>query len=299
MKGSATSHTTNIHLVKYALPVKQCKSTTDVVCLHLLKADEQTLFPDARHVNGEHVCDLKLAAGDRALVLAVDLVYYTNDSSSRLEMDLDLRFSSCVEVSAASTASLHPDYTGHVKFVLEPGHQGKVSESDRRLYEPNFLNLGFDLLPFAGQEHAILQPKSWVVTDAHNQIQYDYEVFPRTDPFIVFIVENRQHFKWITQSDILICDKDKMHYKVRKDAVERVRTFFKDVAFPLFHYTRSNGFSLAWKVVGRLIVPEDEDYDDQPLKNDGFAMVVMVLEVTYVVIKQDLAQFYLERLEIK
>ena len=89
---SSASTTTNVHLIKYSLPVKQCKTATDVICLHLMKNNDQTLFSDARHVNGEHVCNLKLAHGDRAMVMAVDLVYYTNDSDSRLEMVLDLKF---------------------------------------------------------------------------------------------------------------------------------------------------------------------------------------------------------------
>ena len=93
--------------------------------------------------------------------------------------------------------------------------------------------------------------------------------------------------------------KDNIHYKVQKDALQRVRAFFRDAIFPLFKYTQQSSFSLTWKALSNHVVDECNDYEDEVLQNDGFSMVVVMLKVDYVVIKPDLAQFYYEQMEIK
>lgn len=279
----------NTHIVKYTFPQKQTKTIKDVICFHLLKGDDKTLHIDGRHTNGNHVLNLNLAPGDRAIVLSVDMTYYTNDTQCPIEMVLDLNWQS----RCGDHSKNHPDSTGLVRFILNPGHGGSVAKDDQKLYEPNFLNLGFNLLPFAGLEHSILNPHSWQVDQQTNAAQEEplYEVFSLTDPLIVFIDENRQHLsKWIKQSDIFIA-KDRMHYMVQRDALKRIRQFFKDTVFPLLHYTKG-GFQLTWKLLGPVIVPEQLDYEDMvAVRNDGFSMVVACLSVTVVIVKQDLAQF--------
>ncbi|MBX9635987.1 MAG: hypothetical protein K2Q45_00360 [Nitrosomonas sp.] len=290
------------HLIKYSTPKKQVKSTEDIICFHMLKNNTTELFADARHAEGKNVLNLNLSPGDKAIVLAVELLYYTNDTHTRLEMTLDLKFDSLDPAPAPQGRGRwrehkHPDFTGLVKFVLEPGHKGPVNKNDCKLYEPNFVNLGFDVLHFAGQEESILNARSFAVATAETgSIQYDYEIFKRSDPFVVFILENRQHFKWMTTSDLLLC-KDDLHYKVQKDAIRRVRDFFKDYVFPQIRYTRRPAFSLTWKPLSQHVINEDCDYEDHV--NDGFSMVVMMLKVDYVVLKPDLAQFFYEQMEIK
>ena len=292
MKKPTPTHT---HIIKYTAPQKQTKTVEDVICFHLLKSDDQTLHIDGRHPNGGRVLDLHLAPGDRAIILSVDLTYYTNDTQCPIEMVLDLKFASVPPPAEGGFGGKHPDSTGLVRFILNPSHPGRVAKEDQRLYEPNFLNLGVNLLPFAGLEHAIMNPRSWQVNQQSNASQEEplFEMFTRTDPLIVFIDEHRQHFSaWLKQSDITMT-KDQMHYMVQRDALKRIRQFFKDAVFPLFHYTRG-GFSLKWKTLGAVVVPEEVDYDDVlSMRNDGFSMVVMCLSVSFVIIKQDMAQFLL------
>lgn len=291
------------HLIKYNLPEKQAKSAEDCICFHMMKDNTNQLFADGRHPQGQHVLNLNLAPSERAIVLGIEVLYYTNDTKTLIEMVLDLKFAQPPPAGGLGSGggrntSSHPDFTGLVRFILEPGHKGQVAKVNRKLYEPNFINLGFNVLPFAGQEESILNARSFAVASADSFIQHDYELFGRSDPFIVFIIENRKHFNWLCQSDILLC-KDNIHYKVQKDALQRVRAFFREAIFPLFKYTQQSSFSLTWKALSQHVVDECSDYEDEVLQNDGFSMVVVMLKVDYVVIKPDLAQFYYEQMEIK
>lgn len=289
------------HLIKYNLPEKQAKSAEDCICFHMMKDNTNQLFADGRHPQGQHVLNLNLAPSERAIVLGIEVLYYTNDTKTLIEMVLDLKFVRPPAGGADSgrnTSSRHPDSTGLVRFILEPGHKGQVAKVNRKLYEPNFINLGLNVLPFAGQEESILNARSFAIASADSSLQHDYELFGRSDPFIVFVIENRQHFNWLRQSDILLC-KDNIHYKVQKDALQRVRAFFRDAIFPLFKYTHQSSFTLSWKALSQHVIDENNDYEDDVLQNDGFSMVVVMLKVDYVVIKPDLAQFYYEQQEIK
>jgi hypothetical protein len=264
-----------------------------------------TLKPDARHATG-HVFQLDLRNGSEcALITCIELTYATNDTGKEIAMAfMDLFDAAARDEEHDEDGPLprpphqHPDFTGRVDFVIPAHANGTVPRDLRILYAPNLTNLGVDLLPYAGLEHAIAGARSSAVlaTPAAPNRYYEnmahFEVFAETDPFLVFMMENLPCFPEIhVSTDImLIKSKEGSFYRVSKRAVELVRAFFKTTIFPLFHYCKTSTLRLGWGVGGVGGVGGDEHQQHQHT-------VVCFFRIHYRVIRQGVPRCESPKLE--
>jgi hypothetical protein len=222
----------HVYLIQHEHPHKETRSSVDCVCFHLVRrGHEFVLQVDDRHAPSHGVFDMGLCPerDERALVLNVDMVYATNDTGRNVELHLDLGFDPLV---TATVESEHPDSTGRVRFIVPSQANGRVPLSEQRLYSPNVLNLGFNAISFVGLEGAILSARSWAPYAPSSSSGggggggEEYEIFTMTDPIVVFMIENRAHFRWLQNDDIVVVAGQQL-YRVRKRAVERMRSFFE------------------------------------------------------------------------
>jgi hypothetical protein len=270
MRGSGIA----VHYLLEHTPVqRELKSREEVVCFHYTS---QLVCEDS-HADGQ-VFDLQLKPTERALITAINLVYCRNHTGREIRMCLRLPH------SKDDTDTLHPDLSGNVYFVVPAsGANGTVPKRDMMLYEPNFFNLGFDLIPFLGMEHSILNARSSAILSSEEYQQrpaVDFELFLLSDPFLAFMLREKAKLKFIGQNDILVLP-DKKHYKVSKTVVERMRGFFAEKVFPLFLYVETNHLCLTWPQT----VSEPVDDGAEQRRNGGFGIIVLRFTIDYYVVE--------------
>lgn len=284
MKKGAYQH----HLIQYELPQKVQRTCKDCITFHLTNNGQ--LEPDDRHADGV-VFDFGLKPGQKAIILSIDMTFCTNDTDRNVELELQ-------DIFGASPTLLsegHPDVTGKVRFLLSRHANGIVPKSNRLLYEPNFMNLGFPVIQYAGLEHCILNARSTAIS-YEGAPEPDFEVFKRADHLIVFILQNVTQFKEIGKHDIILLP-DNEHYKVSKRAIKVIRSFFETTVFTLFRYTTQNHMKLAWamemkpppELPDHLMTPSERKHSDR--KNGGFSIIVVFLKATFIVIQQETPRF--------
>jgi hypothetical protein len=299
-------HVCHHYLVEYDQPRKVLRTCVDSITFRATD-DGLGIKPDDRHANGA-IFDLGLKAKEKALIMAINMTYCTNDTNQ----DVELVFTQLFDNDEAKTGGggggeenkegvcngQHPDVSGQVRFFVSRAANGEIHGADRLLYEPNFTNLGFPAIHYVGLEHSILNARSTAVT-YHKAPDPDFEVFKRSDHLIVFILENKTHFKdkrgkpSIGKHDIIMLP-DNDYYMVSKRALKTVRDFFESDVFTLFRYTTHNHLSLAWKPVKKtdgdlpteLLTPMERER-----KTDGSAVIVLFLEVNYIVIEPEMHRY--------
>lgn len=259
----------------FTVPEKRLEKVTDVVTLHLLSDGKSVEF-DSWHCGGRVFSKLGLRQGERAVILSVKMTYASNSTKAPVKLCLQNLF------QPRKGTSKHPDVTGHVAFHVPANQASVVSKVHQTIYEPNLRNLGVDILPFAGLEDSISDARSTVVLEegdigSLSASSMDrgsaYELFRQSDPILVFMLTHSQawHNNELGPQDITYL-KSAGVYKVKRPALEQARSFFKRAIFPLFCYTYPHH--------EMTLVCES---DIEPL-NDGFAIVVLVLEMEYMVV---------------
>lgn len=286
------------HLISHEVLRKESQSQTTCVCFHF--TPELKLICDSEHPDGR-LFNLKLKPNEKALILFVKMVYCKNNTGQDIDMCLEL-FQP--EKESENENKKHPDYSGKIHFSVRHNAPGIIPKQDRILYEPNLFNLGINILPYAGTEHAILHGRSTVVTTEESDSERtrtkgtrgdkdEFVLFNQGDPFVVFLLEHRSSFPEIQKEDItLVLNKSLPSplYKISKPVVERVKSFFERAIFPLFHYVEGDYLQLTWNPVLKNS-PSGGIYD-------GFAMIKMMLTIDYIIIAPEVPKFNCTSLEL-
>lgn len=248
----------NFILTEHQLPHREVRSVVDSVTFSIVQG---RLVADERHrVKGEahliQVCSLKLQEHERAIISGFNLLFAMNDFDIALEFCVEPMFEVHPEHSYSpedlvvedDNGEKHPDETGTPMFcVPSRRYDGVVHPEDRCIYKPRYAELGFNVPAYAGLENHILNANSTCISE--KGIHSDYRAFKSTDPFLVYILQNRHLFKELRDDDIRAYKSDETAplYLVRKTFVERVQEFFKSALFPLFNYTHNDAVRIAWK----------------------------------------------------
>lgn len=248
MKGS------NVFLTKYNHPTRQVVTVVDTVVFTVI---QNRLVPDERHrvLGSDHliqVCPLKLKPHERAIVTSFETMHALNDFRVPLEFRVEPMFEPHPDAVYIPEDSVvdddngqkHPDETGTSKFQIpECGRDGLIHPDSRSIYTPRYMDLGFNVPAYAGMESHILDANSTSITE--KGIDSSFAVFANNDPFMVFVLENRNKFKDLRDNDIIASKTDGI-YLVKRAFVNRVQSFFKSTLFPLFHYTTNDAIRFAW-----------------------------------------------------
>ncbi len=248
------------HLVEYKPPHREHVSVTDLVCIGR-DIDPRHQLPNGRG----RICPIKLKQGQRAIVLRISLLYTHSDATSSTTIKIAPFFSEEGGVEG------HPDHAGGAcLFTIPAGRRGAIPKADQLIYEPNLVNTPIPVLQYAGLEHLIACTE--VVSTSLIDIPRpaDYQVFPYSDPFVVFLVKHSHLFDKFEASDVMMIDLGtKPIYKVRTQLVERVKQFFRNSIFPLLHYTTEPYLTF-----------------ECPSMKDMHGVIMFQLELSYVIIDQ-------------
>lgn len=236
---------------------KEIRTITDVIIYH--KNAAGLMVPDALHSNN-CICPLNLKDHQqRAIIVKMELLYTHNECDTQFLVDVGPVF----EGDNTHLEAAHPDKTGIIRFMI-PGKRshGVIDPGMRIIYQPNLVNLGINLLQYAGMENAILEARSTVVS--HNGIlNSGYMAFMLTDPLIGFLLTHKQHFTALHARDII--KQNDGIYLVRTPLVIQVQDFFRDTIFPHLKYTTVKNLPLKCHFLGHqcpdtLMVMVSTDY---------------------------------------
>jgi hypothetical protein len=277
MEGGARHH----HLVEYTHPHSDIRTVTECVVL-TCDSDTHSVHADRRHDDGDggfRACGIALDSErrkERGILLRLEMLYTLSDLDEPLEVEAYDMFD-----ERAGGEGVHPDFTGTVRFAVAGGGQaGVIAKHDRLIYEPNFLNLGVNLLPFVGAEHHILEARSSCVSSDEN---HDACVFSYTDPLVVFLMAHRAHFRATADDDIVSTTRPQQGpvYAIRRALVRRVQDFFRTAVYPQIRHVRAGGL--------RFRLPQ------APCKA---GTVVMMLRADYLVVSARMPQWEATTLQL-
>lgn len=253
----------------------------DVLVFHLIpdfdKPDMCLLVPDSRHPDGKllfrHGFGCEPGAEGSYYIRSVKMKWAENYWNEPVTFEIQGL------LLEGHGGIGHPDQSGIISFTVEPRNYGVLSQEEQLIYEPNHVNLGFDISPYFGLEHAILSGRSLAFPEEANPL---YDVYQEGDPLLVFLKQHKEHphFKNI---EILQSKSNPLYFLVSKAGVEKVKQFFKDALFPMFVKA---DFGKA------RIVPPKLPFD--PIKtnlDNGFACIIVTLEVVYRFIKKSVPAF--------
>lgn len=295
-------------LFDFLLPKKELRTSKDAICMHLESTtnNQTRLVCDHRHLNGCIFSGMKLEKDERAVILSIEMTYCANDTQRDVYLYIEDLFS--VDTRQLNHDDNKPDKTGRVRFHLPAGCNGPVPKKHRLIYQPNFTNLGIDILPYVGMEEYILNVRSQAVSTEPEAVTSlssslkkkddGFEIFCQTDPIIVFILRERGKLtSLMKEANCIVMLKDEKHYKVKKSLLEKVRYLFASSIFPLFHYTtRDNHIHLAWQSQMQPPPPlpphmlETKEMEEKEAGTTGFAMMVFMLKVTFIVVPVGLSK---------
>lgn len=267
------------YLNHFERPNKTIRSTTESICLffdtngelHSTHKTKDSLFRLA-------TLDFDPSREEKALILSVKMLYSHNDYNDvwtwEVEKLFDQKKEEEEEEKKKEKGKYHPDFTGKLRLVI-PGceFKGVLKPEDNLVYEPKLVHLGTPILLYAGLENHILGARSTCITPAG--IFYDYQAFCNNDPFIVFLLENKDKFDEINAQDI----KQGNHKTilVKRPLVRRVQQFFQNALFPLFRYVSKNTvITFEWP-------------KEQWPKTSGFINVI--IQVDYLVITPQIPKY--------
>jgi hypothetical protein len=225
-----------VTLLNYERPRQQVESVVQLITGRDGKLDEPCCL------------DLKLRQHERAVITSIEVVYWQSTQEVQL----------CIQCA------------GHTKvpFVVPAGVDGTVPELDRCIYQPNFRNLGFDATPYIGMETCIAQARSSIVGGAVAHPEYEY--FATGDPFLFFLMKERNAFSQVMPYEIEPCDSNGSVHRVTKHAVNAVRKFFERSFFPMFHYVNA------------------EDTVCVSSNSNNFERVAVLIRCEYVVVRPEI-----------
>lgn len=291
------------HLVTHTFPHREARTVTDVVTFHMVNGK---LVPDERHrVKGAahliQVCPLKLKEHECAIISGFDLVYALNDFDVFLEFCVEPMFQVHPEadytpedyVVETPEGEKHPDETGTPQFVVPARrYDGVIHPDERCIYRPRYMDLGFNVPAYIGLETHILNARSTCVVQQGVTFSQEYEPFMPTDPFAVYLMQNRHLFAELRDDDICLSqtsgEGESDIYLIRKTLVERVKDFFREALFPLFHYTRNDAVRFAWKTR-----PSIEN------TRCSHPVVTLMFQLDYIVVSPQIASVKMAKRDIK
>ena len=262
------------HLVHFEPPPKNICTTTESLCFFI--NDQGQLF--STHKEGEDLfklckLDFDPSKEEKALILKVQILYSHNDYEDFWTWEVDKLFDPKEEGVQLPPGGVHPDSTGRLKVIV-PGSsfRGPLAPEDRLVYEPKLVHLGVSILPYVGLENHILGARSTCLTQ--EGIAYEYQAFKSNDPFLLFLLENKDKFDETNSHDIKRYNDIVL---VKRHLVKRVQQFFGNAVFPLFRYvSASPTLVFRW------------DKEKRP-KKSGFVNVIV--QVDYVVITPEIPKY--------
>jgi hypothetical protein len=216
------------YVVEHAITLRREHTAYDVLCLSSDGAD-------ARHAcdGGAQLFRLKLRDGERAVLRRLRLVYCTNDGAP---------VRARIHLFESAGRGAHPDQTGVAEVVL--AGDGEVPKHDTLVYEPNWANLGFDAMPYAGLEDAIAGARSSVAGNSAGLVLFD-----KNDPFADFVMRHGPRFGLDLQPQV-----DGEYYAFAQAGVEKVQAWFGEQLMPLFRYTEGAGLRVTWEAAVKPVV---------------------------------------------
>lgn len=237
--GAGNGHVRH-YLVEHPAMQQERRTSYDHLCLSVAPGTRH-LLPDERHAQRHTLFDIALRVGERALLLGIEMLYCTND----LGVEVMLEFPALFEEGDVDAA-------GRVVFVVPAHANGNVPRRDRMLYEPNFCNLGIDIVPWAGLEGSIVSARSTAVVGTYPlPAEAQYQLFRENDPLLLFFMRNRNSFPDLDKFEITALSTSTSAAaegicRVPKAVVDRVQRFFQTSVLPLFHYTTQKALLIKW-----------------------------------------------------
>jgi hypothetical protein len=268
MKGSVVEH----HLIPRNEPQKDIRIVTEVVVFSGASLDPST-----------GSIELPLKEHEKASILRVSVLWSQNDYPDGVCLRLGPLFEVPID---APRLKGHPDETGLTYLPIPGEWKGPLNSDARVLYQPNFLNLGANLLTYIGMEKSIMHPRSVAVASKSSSPLDDFEIFKPGDPFVSFILDNAATcFSEHIKPDDILRVNSSQNYAVRKSATQRVRQFFENAVFPQFRYNTTGTISIQW--------------DRQPVLPLHGKFVIAIVQVEYVVIKPTVLTMFKKMAGIK
>ncbi len=254
-------------LVNYEPPPKDIRTSEDIVVFFIHKKGITT---DDRHKTDLpgifQTCKLDLKPGEKAFILEFSLLRSQNDYTNLVTWDVDPFFDE--EEPAADEE--HYKRSGACIGVVADW-SGSLNKDASIIYKPNVTNLGFPIIQYIGSEGHILSARSTCV--GVNGVSEEYQVFNHSDPFVVFVLTNRDRFADLKSDDIKLLDATK--YVMKKAFVEQVQKIFRLGVFPFIKYTTKDHVRFRFK--------------DLPLKTRrSHPLLILHLKLTYIVVRKEL-----------
>jgi hypothetical protein len=233
MSGGSVHH----FLSQIEWPEKEIRTVTDVIIYRRTMFNQ--MVPDALHSDNT-ICKLDLKTNQRAFIIKVQVLYTHNETDDPIVADIGPMFH--VDHMPENPEECHPDKTGVTRFMI-PGKRwtGVVHPDARVLYEPNLVNVGINILQYAGIENAILEARSTVISPT-GVVSGGYRAFTTTDPLLMFYLTHKQHFEELHANDIR--QQTQTVYVVRQELVQRIQDFFRDTVYPHLLYTTARALPL-------------------------------------------------------
>lgn len=265
----------SFYLCHFEQPPKVIKTTTESLCF-FVEGDKIHVDQSHKETEGSFkLCTLDFdpSKNEKAVILKVALLYSHNEREEPVVWKVNSLFKTEEEEEEDGRKSIHPDATGKITIVL-PGmkFKGPLEENDRLIYEPKLVHLDIPILPYIGMEHYILGARSTCVTQ--QGIAYEYQAFLDTDPFMVFLLQHKNHFDEVNAYDI------KMGggrvYLVKRSLVKRIQQFFKNAIFPLIRYVEDPIIYFKW--------------NNPQIEEKGIFINAMI-QVDYVVVSPEIAKY--------
>lgn len=224
---------------------KEIRTVTDAIIFH--KNSAGVMIPDARH-SDNCICPLTLKDhSQRVIIIKMELLYTHNECDTQFLADIGPVF----HAENTQSEHAHPDKTGVIRFMI-PGKRccGVIDPGMRIIYQPNLVNLGINLLQYAGMENSILEARSTAISQK-GILNSGYMAFMLTDPLLGFLLTHKQHFTALHAKDII--KQDDGIYLVRTPLVTQVQEFFRDTVFPHIKYAMVTSLPLKCHFLGHQV----------------------------------------------
>lgn len=272
------SVSTHHYLNNFEEPRKEDRSAAFLVRFTLVAGPEEggaRLVPEPRYRGDDGTCVFfrelasKMRNDQKAIITSIAVTFNSNDMNHAHVFYIRDMFETRAppppppqphedeeEEGDEEEEVPHPDKTGATSFVVPARMNRPVPRAERTVYEPNLVNLGINVLQYAGMERSILHAGSSVLPATAEDIlggpdgatAQRYEVFGAGDPVAVFIIQHRGTLECM-ESDIIEQSGEggSVIYIIAKTLLARVRELFRTAIFPLLLYTCFDRIHMTWK----------------------------------------------------
>jgi hypothetical protein len=312
------SVSTHHYLNDFEEPRKESRSAAFLVRFTLITSDGGVnLVPEPRYrspVDGTSCVFFrelasKMRDDQKAIITSIAVTFNSNDMDHRHVFRIMDMFEAQTTLHIEEEG--HPDKTGTTSFVVPARMNKPVPRAERNIYEPNLINLGINVLQYAGMEAAILNQRSSVLPATAEDIlgvpngadAHSYEVFRAGDAIAVFIVQHRGILE-CTDLDVSERpgeDGGAAIYVISKRVLARVRDLFRVAIFPLLLYTRFDRAHMVWdppsEEVGRALYEEHKEALEGG-KAENAPTLMMLITVDYILVTPGVPMFKTKTLDL-